>query len=69
MIKSIAFSRKHGLNSVNSLRYHLKILSGVFSAKVGRKDIFKQTIGNENLNKISNNKGIILVNCLLFVYF
>jgi exonuclease III len=27
---------------------HMKILLGDFSAKVGRKDIFKPTIGNES---------------------
>jgi hypothetical protein len=31
------------------LKYHMKILLGNFNAKVGRKDIFKPTIGNENL--------------------
>jgi hypothetical protein len=28
-------------------------LLGVFNAKVGKEDIFKSTIGNENLHKIS----------------
>jgi hypothetical protein len=31
-------------------RYHMKILLGDFSAKVGREDIFKPVIGNESLN-------------------
>jgi hypothetical protein len=30
------------------LKYHMKILLGDFSAKVGREDIFKPTIGNES---------------------
>jgi hypothetical protein len=43
-------------------KYHMKILFGDFSAKVGREDIFKPTIGNESLHKISNNNGVRLVN-------
>jgi hypothetical protein len=40
----------------------MKILLGDFSAKVGREDVFKPTIGNESLHKISNDKGIRVVN-------
>jgi hypothetical protein len=40
----------------------MKILLGDFSAKVGREDIFKPTIGNESLHEISNDNGIRLVN-------
>jgi hypothetical protein len=40
-------------------KYHTKIL---FNAKVGREDIFKPTIGNENLHEISNDHGIRLGN-------
>jgi hypothetical protein len=36
----------------NFHKYHTKILLGDFSAKVGREDIFKPTIGNESLDKI-----------------
>jgi exonuclease III len=36
-------------------KYHLKMLLGNFNAKVGRKDIFKSTIWNESLHKISND--------------
>jgi hypothetical protein len=44
-------------------KYHLKILLGDFNAKVGRReDIFKLTIGNESLHKISNDNGVRLVN-------
>jgi hypothetical protein len=42
--------------------YHMKILLGDLSAKVGREDIFKPTIGNESLHEISNDKGVRLVN-------
>jgi hypothetical protein len=40
----------------------MKILLGGFSAKVGREDIFKLTIGIESLDEISNDNGIRLVN-------
>jgi hypothetical protein len=36
-------------------KYHMKILLRDFSAKVGREDILKPTIGNESLHKISND--------------
>jgi exonuclease III len=36
-------------------KYHKKILLGDFNAKVGKEDIFKPTIGNESLHKISND--------------
>jgi hypothetical protein len=43
-------------------KYHMKILLGDFSAKVGRYGIFKLTIWNESLHKISNDNGVRLVN-------
>jgi exonuclease III len=42
-------------------KYHMKILFGDFNAKVGRKDIFKPTIGNESLHEISNDNGVRVV--------
>jgi hypothetical protein len=42
-------------------KYH-EILLGEFSTKVGRKDIFKPTNGNESLHEISNDNGVRLVN-------
>jgi exonuclease III len=42
-------------------KYHMKILSGDFNAKVRREDIFKLTIGNESLQEISNDNGVRLV--------
>jgi hypothetical protein len=39
-------------------KYHMKILLGGLNAKVGREDIFKPTIGNESLHKISNDNGV-----------
>jgi hypothetical protein len=43
-------------------RYDMKILSGDFNAKVGRKDILKPTIGNETSHEISNDNGVRVVN-------
>jgi hypothetical protein len=42
--------------------YRTKFLLGDFTAKVGRGDIFKPTIGNESLHEISNDNGVRLVN-------
>jgi hypothetical protein len=36
-------------------------LLGDFNAKVRREDIFKPTIGNENLHEISNDNGVRVV--------
>jgi hypothetical protein len=47
-------------------KYHMKILLGYFSAKVGREDIFKPTVGNEGLHDISNNNGVRVVNFTTF---
>jgi hypothetical protein len=43
-------------------RHEMKILFGDFNAKVGRENIFKPTIGNENLHEISNDSGVRVVN-------
>jgi hypothetical protein len=43
-------------------KHHTKILLGDFNAKVGRKDIFKLTIGNESFHQISDDNGVRLVN-------
>jgi exonuclease III len=37
------------------LKCHMKILLGDFNSKVQRENIFKPTIRNESLHKISNN--------------
>jgi hypothetical protein len=44
----------------------MKILLGDFNAKVGREGIFKPTIGNESLHKISNDNGVRIVNFATF---
>jgi hypothetical protein len=43
-------------------KYHMTILLGYFNAKIGREDVFKPTIGNESLHKISNDNGVRVVN-------
>jgi exonuclease III len=43
-------------------KYHMKILLGDFSAKVGREDISKPKVQNESLHEISNDNGIKVVN-------
>jgi hypothetical protein len=40
---------------------NMKILLGVFNAKVGRKDIFKPNMGNENYHEISNDNEVRVV--------
>jgi hypothetical protein len=42
-------------------QYHMKILLGVFNAKVGKENIFKQTIGNERVHQGSNDVGVNVV--------
>jgi hypothetical protein len=44
------------------LKYHMKILIGGFSAKVGREDIFRSTVMNESLHEMSYDDGVIVVN-------
>jgi hypothetical protein len=43
----------------------MNMLLGNLNAKVGREDIFKQTVGNESLHKISNDNGVRLVNSVV----
>jgi hypothetical protein len=38
-------------------KYHMTILLGDFNAKLGREDIFKPTIGNENLLEDNDDNG------------
>jgi exonuclease III len=40
---------------------HTKILLGDFNAKVDGEDIFKPTIGSENLHETSNDNGLRVV--------
>ena len=46
----------------NFPKYDKKILLWEFNAKMGREDIFKPTIGNENLHQESNNNGATTTN-------
>jgi hypothetical protein len=43
-------------------RYDMTILLGYFNANVGREDIFKPTIGNEILQEIINDNGVMVIN-------
>ena len=57
-------------------KYHTKILLGDFNAKVGRKNIFKPTIGNECVHQNSNDNGVrilctsynLIVKSMMFLY-
>jgi hypothetical protein len=40
----------------------MRILLGDFDVRVGKKDIFKPTIGIESLHEINNNNGVRVVN-------
>jgi hypothetical protein len=51
---------EHAFNQLP--QYHIKILSGDFSAKVDREDIFKPTTENKSLYKISKGNAISVVN-------
>jgi hypothetical protein len=43
-------------------KYDMENLLGDFNANVDKEDIFKLTIGNESLHKISNGNGARVVN-------
>ena len=40
----------------------MKIILGDFNEKLGRENIFKQTIGNESVRQDSNDNGVTIVN-------
>jgi hypothetical protein len=42
-------------------KYHMKMLLGDFSAKIGREENFKPTITNESLHEISNDNAVRVV--------
>jgi hypothetical protein len=42
--------------------YHLQILLREFNAKIDREDIFIPTNGNDNLQEISNDNGVRVIN-------
>jgi len=43
----------------------MEILLDDFNAKIGKEDIFKPTIGNENLHEINNDNGARIVNLVI----
>jgi len=44
------------------LKYHMNILLGDFNGKVGRENIFKLTVGNENLRRNGSDDGVRIMN-------
>jgi hypothetical protein len=57
-------------------KHHKHILLGDFNAKIGREDIFKPTIGNDNLQEISNDNGVnfaksknLTAKCTVFLHY
>jgi hypothetical protein len=40
----------------------MKILSGDFNAKMGRKNILKPTLENESIHQVSNDNGVKITN-------
>jgi hypothetical protein len=43
-------------------RYDIKVLLDDFNAKVGKEDIFKQTIENKSSHETSNDHGVRVIN-------
>jgi hypothetical protein len=43
---------------IGQISYHMNIVLGDFSAKVGVKDIFRLAIGNESSHKVSMIMGL-----------
>jgi hypothetical protein len=43
-------------------KYPMRILSGDYTAKLGRDDVFKPTVGNESLHQGTNGNGVRIVN-------
>jgi hypothetical protein len=43
-------------------KYNMKIVLEDFNAKVGRENIFKNTVGNESFHQNSNDNGVRIVN-------
>jgi hypothetical protein len=43
-------------------KYHMNILLGDLNAKQCREDIFKSTIGHDNLHEITADNGVRIVN-------
>ena len=48
--------------SFNFSKYHMKILSGDFNAKVGRENTFKLTTGNDSPYQDNNDNGVRIIN-------
>ena len=50
---------KQNINQI--ARSDIKIIIGDFNAKVGKRSIYKPTIGNESLHNETNNNGIKMI--------
>jgi hypothetical protein len=46
----------------NFPKFHMKILSGDFNAKMRRENLFKPTIGNGILHQVSHGNDVRIVN-------
>jgi hypothetical protein len=44
----------------------VNILVGDFSAKVSRKEMFRQTTGNDSFHEINDGKGVRVINFATF---
>jgi len=62
MIQKTVFVRNYSIFFYYFTNYHIKILLGDFNSKVGRQNIFKLTIENENLHLDSKDNGVRIVN-------
>ena len=43
-------------------KYHIETPLGDFNVKLGREDIFRQTIGNYSLHQDSDDTGVRIIN-------
>ena len=62
MIQKTVFMRNQRRFSNIFRKYHMKILLGDSYAKLGTEGIFKPTIGNDSLQKVSIDNGVRIIN-------
>ena len=58
MIQNTVFIRNYSTCSIIFPKYNITILLGYINAKIARKDIFKQTIGNKALHQVTKDNGV-----------
>ena len=61
-VSSHSFYEKLGHYFIHFSKYHIKILLGDFSAKLGIENIFKPTIGNDTLHQDNKDSYFRIVN-------